>query len=188
MTTTVLVAEATPTLVSVGGPEQVVITASAPSAPVSVATVSQPATTITVVPASVVTISTPQEQGPRGPAGPMGGTPSLPASTPLSGHMVVKIDGPTGVAYASNTVVTDAYKVVGMTNQAYGSGDVATILSSGLIEFGGWAWTPGNPVFLGVNGLPTQTLDPSATFTLMLGIALTPTSVYLSIQSPIINS
>lgn len=127
-------------------------------------------------------------QGPPGPAGPAGepGTPyvEFTAGTALGGHRAVRLQG--GVAvYASNTALVDANVVLGITRGAADAGQPVQIQFMGLLTEPSWAWVPDLPVFCGINGLLTQAA-PTVGFSLVVGIATTPTQVFIGAKMPIV--
>ena len=125
-------------------------------------------------------------QGPSGPPGADGdGVITLLASGALGGHRLVAADGAGGVTYASCDDPTDLPAVLGMTLHAATDGAAIAISRVGEVEESSWAWTPGQPVYLGLAGVPTQTLPPQALFGLIVGIPTTPTTLFLAPREPI---
>ena len=107
----------------------------------------------------------------------------LTAVQNLSGHRVVKaVDG--GVAYASNTDAVDAPVVIGITTGATLASQFAKIQIMGELAEPSWNWQLG-PVFNGVDGLLTQT-NPSSGYSLIVGIAIEPTKLLISLKQPIV--
>lgn len=124
--------------------------------------------------------------GPAGPAGPAGdGLFTLQADRPLGGQRLVATDGLGGLDYARADAPGDAPRVVGMTQHAVTAGDPVTLRRLGAIEDAAWAWQPGLPVYLGLDGVPTQTLPPTAVFALVIGFALTPTMLFIAPREPV---
>jgi hypothetical protein len=125
--------------------------------------------------------------GQQGPAG--GTTTSYPASTALSGHRMVTLDAAGEAIYASSGNITHASRVLGMTTGAAGAGATAYIQLFGELVEPTWAWVLDTPVYLSADGSLTQT-SPAlpAVFTLIVGFPITPTSIFINIQSPIILS
>jgi len=105
---------------------------------------------------SIVTVG---EVGPPGPAGAGGAGTALTktAGTALSGHRAVVLDVSGEAIYADNTVLAHRDKVLGLTSGAASAGADVTIVSYGEITEPSWTWTLDEPVFLGANGLLTQT-------------------------------
>ena len=127
--------------------------------------------------------------GPQGPVGPAcadgDGTFNFIAASPLGGHRLVATDGAGGLAYARCDDTADFPAVLGMTLNAAAAGDPVSVRRVGGIEEVSWAWTPGFPVYLGLNGVPTQTLPPEAVFGLIVGIPSSPTALFMALREPI---
>lgn len=127
--------------------------------------------------------------GPRGPAGQAGGsTVSKTAGENLGGNRLTRLNASEQAVYASADQITHAGFVFGMTLGAATSGADVDLMRSGELEEVSWNWTPGLPVYLGLNGVPTQTLPPEAVFSLVIGFPITPTKLVISIREPIILS
>lgn len=107
------------------------------------------------------------------------------AGQTLSGHRVVKANGSGHAVYADNTVIGDSQLLLGMTLGAAVIGNSVTIAQSGNIVEPSWSWAPGQPVFLGATGAITQT-PPSVGFLVTVGVAMTPTSMLMSLKQPIV--
>lgn len=122
------------------------------------------------------------EVGPPGPAG--GEVVVLPAAIDLGGHRVVR-------SSAGNVGYADAYDadhgddVLGISLGAAAVGDDVQVRVGGLITEPSWAWTPEEPIFVGAEGIPTQTAPLDAAFLLVVGFAVTSTSMRVRIESPI---
>lgn len=105
------------------------------------------------------------------------------AAQNLSGHRVVKaVDG--GVDYASIVWPDEAKTVIGLTVGATLQGQFAKIQISGELMEPSWNWQLG-PVFNGVDGLLTQN-NPSSGYSLVVGIAIEPTKLLISLKQPIV--
>jgi hypothetical protein len=125
-------------------------------------------------------------QGPAGP--PSQGAVELMtkvAGESLGGHRVAIIDSDNKVYYADRTNLDHMYKVVGITRGAANVGDNVEIQTYGLMTEQSWNWTAGKPIFLGTNGLLTQT-SPMSGFCLIIAKALTSTDIFISIKNPIL--
>jgi hypothetical protein len=129
--------------------------------------------------------------GPRGIQGPPGtdGGSSLAAysNVPIGGHRFVYLDNAENAQYASNEVLANANTVLGMTAGAANAGYMINVIRSGEITEPTWNWTLNAPVFLGINGLLTQTQPESpALFSLIVGFPITATKLFVSIREPIV--
>lgn len=127
-------------------------------------------------------------QGPAGPAGPPGPSGGdvvvLPAATDVGGHRVVRSTGEyAGYADAYNADHGD--DVLGLTLGAATAGDDVQVQTGGTINEPSWDWTPEEPVFAGADGIPTQSPPTDAAFLLVIGFAITSTSMRVRIESPI---
>jgi hypothetical protein len=110
-----------------------------------------------------------------------GTTASVTAATALGGHRVVTMDG----NYASKDNSADKFSILGVTQGAVSSGHTTTATTFGAITEPTWTWTPGLPVFLGTNGLLTQTA-PTTGFRIIIGRAITATTMFVDISEPIV--
>ena len=106
------------------------------------------------------------------------------AAQALSGHRVLKatIDG---ANYASSDVIEDASAVIGISVEAASAGALIQIQTDAELSEPSWNWAVGKPVFNGLNGLLTQT-SPSAGYSLVVGLATSPTTILISVKQPII--
>ena len=121
-------------------------------------------------------------QGAQGDIGPSGGVAeSRIASEDLGGHRVVRSTGAGTAGYASSDNVLHGDDTLGMTLGAVSAGGTVSVLRVGPVTHAGWAWTAGEPVFLGLNGLPTQTA-PETGFAQVIGHAESATTLFLSIE------
>jgi hypothetical protein len=123
--------------------------------------------------------------GPQGTPGAAGGTyETRTASETLGGHRIVRSTGADTVGYASSDNPDHGDDTQGMTLGAATSGATVNVQRVGSVTHSGWAWTPGEPVFLGTSGLPTQT-PPSDGFVQVIGHAEAADTLFLSIEPPI---
>lgn len=125
--------------------------------------------------------------GPQGAPGPAGGTSFQGTSlTALGGHRVVR--GPRGaLSYASADDATHADDVQGITLHAVSAGVLVNVQGGDEVVEPSWAWTPFEPVYLGLNGQLTQVIPerPNAAFLLTIGFASGATSLVVRIEPPI---
>lgn len=137
----------------------------------------------------VAVASSPGPQGPQGVPGPTGGeVVQRIAATVLGGHRVVRaIDG-VAVGYASAAVVGQGDDTLGITTTAADAGANLNVQTVGQITFNGWGWTPGEQVFLAVDGLLTQSPpgpEDGAEFLQVIGTAVEADTLLIAIQPPI---
>lgn len=110
----------------------------------------------------------------------------LTAANAVGGNRFVYLDG-SQVLYATNQNLEHGMKIVGITTNAANVGDTLIIALFGEIEEPSWNWELDKPVYLGVNGLPTQTVPtyPNAAFSLIVGFPISPTKIFVSKREPI---
>ena len=129
-------------------------------------------------------------EGPAGPPGPQGipGATQFDAiaATAVGGHRVVAWRSDGQIRYATNLTPADAWASVGVTTGAATAGAMVTVQPSGLLTEPSWAWTPLTPIYLGVNGLLTQTVPLPPAFLRIIAVAITPTTVWVAPQPPVI--
>lgn len=131
---------------------------------------------------AVVGVSSPGVQGRAGQDG--GTTEARIAATDLGGHRIVRSTSGTAVGYADCTNAAHGDDTLGMTIGAALAGDAVQVQARGPVSFNGWAWTPGEPVFLGASGQPTQA-PPAGAFEQVIGYAEDATTIHLRIAQPI---
>lgn len=126
--------------------------------------------------------------GPQGPAGPAASSlVTVTASTAIGGHRAVHIQADGTATYADATNLAHTWTAVGVTTGAAAAGAPLDVQVFGPLDEPTWTWTPGGPVFLGLTGLLTQTPPavPAAAFQRVLGVAVTPTRLWVEPQAPI---
>lgn len=91
------------------------------------------------------------------------------------------------VVYADATQPTHMGKLMGLTLNAASPGGTVEIRSDGEVTEPSWTWTPDQPVYLGTNGLLTQTVPNAGTayFLQKVGFAVAATRLFLTIDPPI---
>jgi len=109
------------------------------------------------------------------------------AAVALSGHRVVTSRPDGTLEYASNAIVAHLHAPLWLTQGAVSTGQPATVLAYGTLIESSWAWIPGAPLFLGSNGLLTQTppIAPAALFSAQVGIATRTTAAFFDRQPSI---
>lgn len=110
------------------------------------------------------------------------------AGEAVGGHRVVYIKGDSQVYYASNDDSTLFGATVGLTTGAAVLGAPVAIAFNGIVDEPSWTWTPQELLYLGTNGLLTQT-PPSgggALFSQVVGFAITATKIQVQIAPPIL--
>lgn len=127
--------------------------------------------------------------GVPGPAGAAGGTTrSYFAGETVGGHKAVVLDASGQVRLADADVADDFFRLVGLSLNAALVGASVQVQTLGEITFSGWAWTPGQPVFVGSGGALTQSpseSDDSAC--IQIGAATAAQTLFVRPERPIIN-
>lgn len=184
----VSIVEASTALVSVVETDGDVSTIITTSDDVSIVTVDDPSTVI-VEPDVLrnVEVLTVGEQGPPGRDGSsLSSVLSLTAAITISGHRVVASNAAGLAVYASSDDAADANMALGVSTGAALAGSTVEVQYAGTLVEPSWAWTPKLPVFCGANGVLTQVV-PTDGFALIIGVAMTATSLAISIKQPIIT-
>ena len=111
---------------------------------------------------------------------------NIVTNTAIGGHRaVVYVNGI--IDYASNQTPTHATNVIGISMAAVNAGDTLSIKTIGLLVEPSWSWAVNTPIFVGTNGLLTQT-PPTTGFTLIIAMPITPTTIFIKQQSPYIRN
>lgn len=125
--------------------------------------------------------------GPQGPAGEDASfVVSKVAASTLGGHRMVILNGDNKATYADNTTITHRNLLFGLTLGAADADDEVEIQTSGEVVELSWSWTPQQPIWLGANGLLTQTVPVApAVFRRIIAFAATATRIVLGFKEPI---
>jgi len=125
------------------------------------------------------------QRGADGDPGVAGGVVVLcTAGEALGGHRVVVLNAAAEAVYASNAVPEHLHKVLGLTTGAVVLGAEATVQTGGEMIEPTWAWTLDAPIFLGVDGLLTQT-PPASGFLLVVAFPVTATKIFIKLREPL---
>ena len=122
--------------------------------------------------------------GPKGAKGDSVTAVTKVAATVLNGNRVVTLDASGEAIFADSSTLAHRDKVLGITTGAAVLGGDATIQTYGELTEPSWAWTAGEPVYLGLTGLLTQT-PPTTGFLQRMGFAVVATKLFIDIDSPI---
>ena len=106
------------------------------------------------------------------------------AGEALGGHRGVVLNASAEAVYASNAVPAHLHKVLGLTTGAVIIGAEATVQTGGEMTEPTWAWTLDAPIFLGENGLLTQT-PPVSGFLLVVAFPVTATKIFIKLREPL---
>ena len=125
------------------------------------------------------------QRGVDGAPGVAGGVVVLcTAGEALGGHRVVVLNASAEAMYASNAVPEHLHKVLGLTTGAVILGAEATVQTGGEMTEPTWAWALDAPIFLGANGLLTQT-PPVSGFLLVVAFPVTATKIFIKLREPL---
>lgn len=103
----------------------------------------------------------------------------------LSGQRVLALETE-GFVYADPNNLEHIHRIAGISISAFNAGVMATAQCSGLMEEPTWNWILGIPIFLGLNGILTQSI-PDSIFNLIVGTPVTSTKILIAIKQPYIN-
>ena len=106
------------------------------------------------------------------------------AGEAIGGHRVVKLENDKAY-YADSSVSSDAYKVAGITTGATEAEEDCLITTYGEVEEVSWSWEEGKPIFLGGNGILTQTC-PETGFILQIATVINLKKIFINIKIPLI--
>jgi hypothetical protein len=107
------------------------------------------------------------------------------AGTALSGHRVVVIHPDNKAYYADHDIMDDVPRVMGITTQAASENNPIGILVFGEMIEPSWNWQEGKAIFLGSNGVLTQT-PPTTGFLMEVAFAVTPQKIMVEIKPAIV--
>lgn len=121
--------------------------------------------------------------GPRGHSG--GEVLERTSQVTISGHRAVISTGNDEVDYASNDIEDHQFRILGITTNAASPGFPISVRSFGEITEPSWNFSIG-PVYLGTLGQLVQTVPSSpALFSIIVGYAISATTIVVNIQTPI---
>lgn len=135
----------------------------------------------------IVAVGQQGPQGPQGSIGPAGGMVlTVTAGAALSGHRIVYLDANQKAQYASNQTASHALIALGLTLGAAALDDPVDVQRSGEVTEPTWGWSLEQPVYLGDNGLLSQTPPTSpALFQRIVGFPTAATKLFLALREPI---
>lgn len=136
---------------------------------------------------NTVVISETGIQGPPGPQGPSGSGSTIitgVAGETLSGHRAVT-QGPSGFVYASVDDLDHLTDSIYLTLNSAVAGGTINVLSSGDAKEVSWNWTPGQFIYLGLNGNLVQSPPTGALFLRVLGASINSDEIQWDPRSPI---
>jgi len=101
-------------------------------------------------------------------------------------HKVVKVGDDGKVYYASCDVLSDAYKVVGLSLNSANVGEPVRILLFGRIRDNSFSFDTAKSIFLGLDGQVVQEIPVEARFVQVLGKVLSRNEILFDLDEPII--
>lgn len=106
---------------------------------------------------------------------------SVVASISLSGHRAVTKQSDGTLIYADCLTLAHLNVPIWITQNSVSSGALDQVVAYGVLDEPTWSWTPNNPIYLGANGVLTQTIptSPSALFLAQIAVATSPTSIFV---------
>ena len=123
--------------------------------------------------------------GSGGGTGP-GTSTTYEAAEDIGGHSAITLNTAGKAIKATNTNSKHSAAILGVTSAAVTTGSQVAATDIGLVTNPGWGLTIDMPVYLGLNGVLTQTIPVSPSFIKQLGIAISSDSVLVSIETSII--
>lgn len=130
--------------------------------------------------------------GPRGEVGPAGGSSlEYPAGAALGGHRAVMLDNAGKLQYATNANIAHMGRVIGVTLGAVEADAPCQVKNFDQTTEPTWNWAMNQPVYLGANGLLTQSAPTAiggATFLMVIGFPVSSTTLFVSLREPIVLS
>ena len=104
------------------------------------------------------------------------------AGESIGGQRVVILNNEGKVVYASSFIETHSNKILGITTHAATIDSEVAVQITDVMEELTWTWLPDLPIFLGNNGMLTQTVGETGLFILQIGVALSQTKIYIEKQ------
>lgn len=89
-----------------------------------------------------------------------------------------------GRFFLASSSVLGSREIVGLADVDETAGETVAAISAGLYTLASWSWTPGKPVYVGLNGFLTQT-RPLDGYICALGTAVAADTMVLAIESSI---
>lgn len=168
--------------VTVEVPAPIVLVTGQP-ATLDVELVAQAEIALQVVPQPELAVVLESAQGPAGPPG--AGLETLTAAVPLNAYKLVTTDAAGAAIYADAADADHADQVVGIAINSALSGSPVTVRAMGFIDNPGWSWTPGAPLFVGLDGDITSA--QVGAFSQGVGYAATPTRMFIRLDRAILR-
>lgn len=108
------------------------------------------------------------------------------ANANLAAFRIVRSVNATRVDYVDNTNAAHATSVLGFTVAAATLNQQVLVQNSRELTNPAWTWTPDRPIWIGANGLGTQSVIVSpARFVQRVAFAITATKIFIEIEPPV---
>lgn len=88
------------------------------------------------------------------------------------------------IGYASADDPTSVATAIGISINAANAGAECMVRAAGTLSDSGWAWTSGQPIYLGLSGVMTQDV-PTTGVVIEVGVAMSATRIAVSLAKPI---
>jgi hypothetical protein len=137
---------------------------------------------VLIVEENVVEVIEVAEQGPEGISG--SEVSILIATQVISGHRVCLFES-NQLTYCDSANTSHAGKAIGLTLNSATIGGNVSIQKSGEVTEPSWNWVDGAALYIGSNGILTQT-PTSNGFIQKVGYAISPTKIWIDFKESII--
>lgn len=108
------------------------------------------------------------------------------SAEPLSAQRVMRSTDATHVDYCDAWSAGHLDVLLGIsTNSTSGAEQPINVISFGDMTEPSWSWTSGAPIFCGLNGMLTQTFDPTWIWCRKVAYATSPTTIVVQLREPI---
>lgn len=125
------------------------------------------------------------EQGAPGPAS--NAIITKTAAETIGVYHAVRLTTSGTVEVCDPAVEADIDTLLGIATQSVSAAAPLVVQLAGEMTDGGWAWTPGAPIWLGTGGVLTTTIPSEGTVAALvrMGVAVTATLIRIDIEEPI---
>jgi hypothetical protein len=110
---------------------------------------------------------------------------SFICETNIIGHRAVMVSDNGMLVYATTDNLSVINRYIGITTQSANALDFVNVTVNGKITEPSWNWIVGSPIFLGLNGVLTQSITVIGV-SWILAIPTSPTVIFIVKRSPII--
>lgn len=125
--------------------------------------------------------------GQQGPPGVDSNTITRTTAYALSGHRAVTADDAGLAIYATSDDLDHVSRPVWLTTGAWDAAVLAALTTEGDVTEPSWNWTPGLPIWLGINGVLTQSIPGGAVFVREVAEVVDSQTIQFKPQLPIVK-